>query len=68
MQFTRNFIRLDGTPDKAIVRARKTRLGWIGSISIFNLSRSVTCAYFDSNDALTGALRQLQNYRENAIL
>ncbi len=68
MQFTQEFIQLDGTPNKAVISARKTKLGFVGVVKIGRLSKTVTAPNSDSNDALTGALRCLLNYKENSII
>lgn len=68
MQITEKFTRLDGTPDKAIIRARKMHNGFVCVVKVGNISKTISSPFFDPNDALTFGLRAISNYRENAII
>lgn len=69
MQFTQEFIRNDGTADKAIIKARRMKHGFAAVIKIGCISKTVSGgAFLSPQDALTFGARQLFNYRDNAIL
>ena len=65
MQATETFKRLDGETDKAIIRTRRTALGFTASVKIGSISRVVTAAHRDEITAFNFASRALMNYLEN---
>jgi hypothetical protein len=68
MQITENFTQLDGTANKATIRARKSGRGFVCVLKIGAISKTISSPFVDANDALTFGLRALLNYKENAII
>lgn len=62
------FTRWDGERDKAVIRTRRTTLGYTASIKIGPCSRTVTAPHSDPETATGVALRVLLNHREHSVI
>lgn len=67
-QYTKTFSQWDKTENKATIKARKVKHGWIGSIRIGRIQKDVTDVHPFMECALSSTERCLLMLREHSVL